>query len=69
MEFIREISDFMIILILGNTIFGMLFRETFVILHLQCRLLSSKFLDNHCETSWFQRVILKVLAWIGHNHT
>jgi hypothetical protein len=49
MEFIREISDFIIILILGNTTLGMLFRETFGILCLQCRLPSSKFLDNHCD--------------------
>jgi hypothetical protein len=72
MEFIRETSDFMIILILGNTIFGMLFRETFGLLHLQCRLLSSKFLDNHCVRAWFNarrkgddtRVAFHRLRWI-----
>jgi hypothetical protein len=36
MEFIQEILDFIVILILGNTTFGMLFRETFGTLRLQC---------------------------------
>ena len=48
MEFVQETSDFVRSFILGNTMFGKLFRETFRIPRLQCCLPSSKFLDNRC---------------------
>ena len=48
MEFVQETLDFIRSFILGNTMFGKLFRETFGMPRLQCCLPSSKFLDNHC---------------------